>query len=308
MIGTKDCGEACGGGERSEDEESKVNADSTDSESENSVVAADLSEPTLRRIKDGEAIPQFSITIFTIGGCPHCIRTKAVLKELSLEWQEINIGVHPERRQGMIELSGAHTVPQVFFDNEHIGDGSQVAELRSSGELVARALSHQAAMDEALREGTEPVRIDERLLPPPQNVVADNSGCGSLFNPQNGASAGAADSARSSRSSRSLSTDSAGIDNFIYIAEKHFKYSELLKQLCEVLDIRSRRYRLVVYDHVFVGSEVRATTLVFCWLPSRIFSGLIIFTGNHRVSEVFWSRHKRGSCRCWPRTVAPQRI
>ena len=61
-----------------------------------------------------------------------------------------------------------------------------------------------------------------------------------------------------------MSVDTGGIDNFIYVAEKHFKYSDLLKNLCEILDIRARRHRLVVYDHVFVGSEVSEECVGAC--------------------------------------------
>ena len=62
---------------------------------------------------NGDGLTQFSITVFTISGCPHCIRAKAVLKQLNLQWDEINVGDQPERRKDMVELTGAHTVPQV---------------------------------------------------------------------------------------------------------------------------------------------------------------------------------------------------
>lgn len=232
---------------------------------------------------DGEAVPQFAVTVFTISGCPHCIRAKAALKELSLEWEEINLATHPSRRKDMVSLTGAHTVPQVFFDNEHVGDAARVAELLQSGELLRLALYHQHAVDKSMEaDGTPLPELDVRLAPvvdfslptrtgsasrPASRATSarcsnDHAVCGIDVDGGGGGADCVVDGtspgsgAGSRRQSRSLSTDNAGIDSFIYVAEKHFKYSELLRQLCEVLDIRSRRYRLVVYDHVFVGSEV----------------------------------------------------
>eukprot|EP00750_Incisomonas_marina_P027674 INCI6221.4.p1 GENE.INCI6221.4~~INCI6221.4.p1 ORF type:complete len:577 (-),score=95.81 INCI6221.4:588-2318(-) len=251
---------------------------------------------------DGEAVPQFAVTVFTISGCPHCIRAKAALKELSLEWEEINLATHPSRRKDMVSLTGAHTVPQIFFDNEHVGDASRVAELLQSGELLKLALHHQHAVDKSMEENGTPLQeLDTRLSPivdfglPARtgsasrpasratsarcskdravcNIGGDSGGgggdcTGGRGSGADGTSPGSA--AGSRRQSRSLSTDNAGIDSFIYVAEKHFKYSELLRRLCEVLDIRSRRYRLVVYDHVFVGSEATTVFQSFFELETR---------------------------------------
>jgi glutaredoxin 3 len=295
---------------------------------------------------DGEALPRFAVTVFTMQGCPYCIRAKAVLKTLSLEWEEIDVGANPCRRKDMVDLTGgAYTVPQVFFDNEHIGDCSRVAALSASGELAALALAHQEALDRAVKVGDGVPPLDPRLWPMDDGLPypavnhrgaysaetasisagtdEDDRGIGASATiagesePTRGGSrhssggvvvtvgrTGSAGSRRPSRhapradvggggvdgsggggggggrgrstssnagrrSSRSLSTDGAGIDNFIYVAEKHFKYSDLLKQLCEVLDIRSRRYRLVVYEHVFVGSEATTAFQKFFDLPTR---------------------------------------
>ena len=252
-------------------------------------------------------MPQFIVTVFTMQGCPHCIRAKAVLKTLSLEWDEIDVGANPSRRADMVALTGgAYTVPQIFFGNEHIGDFSRVAALGASGELAALALAHQEALNCSLKTGNGLPELDPRLwtiddgLPPP--TMGDHRGTHSadaasasagVDDDNGGASAssaaieptradsrgsnggvvsavgrtGSAGSRRPSRhaargdvggggawcseredggggsgggggggcgrstscnagrrTSRSLSTDSAGIDNFIYVAEKHFKY------------------------------------------------------------------------------------
>lgn len=75
------------------------------------------------------------VVIYTKAHCGHCRRAKALLEELDLDFLEIPVDEDDERRAEMVRLSGRDTVPQVFIGGRHVGGGSELGELESSGKL-----------------------------------------------------------------------------------------------------------------------------------------------------------------------------
>ena len=71
------------------------------------------------------------ITIFTIEDCKFCRRTKAALTSRNIPYTEINIEIYPQKRTDMISLSDRLTVPQVFFNEKHIGGSEETLKLLS---------------------------------------------------------------------------------------------------------------------------------------------------------------------------------
>jgi len=61
------------------------------------------------------------VIIFSITGCPFCMRAKDKMQKLGLDYIDINLDNFPERRAEAKERSGRNTVPQIFFNNRHIG-------------------------------------------------------------------------------------------------------------------------------------------------------------------------------------------
>ena len=61
------------------------------------------------------------ITVYSITGCPYCIQAKNELRELGLEYVDINLDVYKDRRSEMKQRTGRKTVPQIFFNARHIG-------------------------------------------------------------------------------------------------------------------------------------------------------------------------------------------
>lgn len=53
--------------------------------------------------------------------CPYCTAAKALLTSKGLQFEEIDVLNSPSRFKEMQELSNRRTVPQIFFDQEHIG-------------------------------------------------------------------------------------------------------------------------------------------------------------------------------------------
>ncbi|XP_061735910.1 uncharacterized protein zgc:152951 isoform X3 [Nerophis ophidion] len=69
------------------------------------------------------------VTVYSIQGCPHCLQAKATLAGLGLPLCDVDVGKHPELRAKVKELTGRSTVPQIFFNNVHVGGNSELQNL-----------------------------------------------------------------------------------------------------------------------------------------------------------------------------------
>ncbi|XP_035813931.2 uncharacterized protein zgc:152951 isoform X4 [Amphiprion ocellaris] len=69
------------------------------------------------------------VTVYSIQGCPHCMQAKATLGRLGVPVCDVDIGVHPELRGRVKELTGRSTVPQIFFNNIHVGGNDDLQKL-----------------------------------------------------------------------------------------------------------------------------------------------------------------------------------
>ena len=61
------------------------------------------------------------ILIYTSDICSYCVRAKQLLQSKGLDYTEIRVDLDDAEREKMIARSGRRTVPQIFFDDEHIG-------------------------------------------------------------------------------------------------------------------------------------------------------------------------------------------
>ncbi|WP_076417764.1 glutaredoxin 3 [Colwellia sp. UCD-KL20] len=76
------------------------------------------------------------VDIYTKVTCPYCMRAKALLAQKNVTFNEIKIDGDNDLRNKMIERSnGAYTVPQIFFDDNHIGGCDDLYALHTSGKL-----------------------------------------------------------------------------------------------------------------------------------------------------------------------------
>ncbi len=79
-----------------------------------------------------------NIVIYTTATCPYCMRAKALLTKKQAKFEEIPVDSDPRKREEMVaRASGRSTVPQIFFDDRHIGGCDDLFELSYEGELDA---------------------------------------------------------------------------------------------------------------------------------------------------------------------------
>ena len=68
--------------------------------------------------------------------CAFCDAAKRLLKRNNLEFKEIDISTQDGLRDEMInKANGKRTIPQIFFDYNHIGGYQELRALEKSGEL-----------------------------------------------------------------------------------------------------------------------------------------------------------------------------
>uniref|UniRef100_A0A8D0ALV1 Zgc:152951 n=1 Tax=Sander lucioperca TaxID=283035 RepID=A0A8D0ALV1_SANLU len=69
------------------------------------------------------------VTVYSIQGCPHCVQAKATLGRLGVPVCDVDVGRHPELRARVKELTGRSSVPQIFFNNIHVGGNDDLQKL-----------------------------------------------------------------------------------------------------------------------------------------------------------------------------------
>ena len=68
------------------------------------------------------------VLVYAITACRHCKAAKEALTRLRLPWVQVNLDEHPERRVEMNQRTERLTVPQIFFNELHVGGNSELQE------------------------------------------------------------------------------------------------------------------------------------------------------------------------------------
>ena len=77
-----------------------------------------------------------SVTIYTGPLCNYCEAAKKLLARNSVEYKEINIAtVEGAMDEMILKANGKRTIPQIFFDNQHIGGYDEVRTLEKENKL-----------------------------------------------------------------------------------------------------------------------------------------------------------------------------
>lgn len=80
-----------------------------------------------------------TIIIYTLAGCPYCIKAKALLDKKEVAYQEIAVqnAQDPNVSKLRTKLNNPErlTFPQIFIDNMHIGGCDDLYDLDKEGKL-----------------------------------------------------------------------------------------------------------------------------------------------------------------------------
>ncbi|XP_022089738.1 uncharacterized protein LOC110978774 isoform X2 [Acanthaster planci] len=81
------------------------------------------------------------ILVYSIVGCPHCMKAKSTLNELNLPYVDVSVDKYDiSVRKSLVERTGKRTVPQVFFNSHYIGGNDDLQELIRDKESLQRLI------------------------------------------------------------------------------------------------------------------------------------------------------------------------
>ena len=76
------------------------------------------------------------VEIYTSPTCGFCWRAKSLLQEKGVEFQEIDVTLHPRRWPEMMQrANGCRTVPQIFIGETHVGGCDELYALEQQAQL-----------------------------------------------------------------------------------------------------------------------------------------------------------------------------
>ena len=77
-----------------------------------------------------------NITIYTGPFCNYCDAAKRLLTRNNAQFKEINIAtVNGAKEEMILKTNGKKTIPQIFFDDKHIGGYDEVRALEKENKL-----------------------------------------------------------------------------------------------------------------------------------------------------------------------------
>ncbi len=78
-----------------------------------------------------------NVTVYMGPMCSYCDAAKRLLKRNNIPYNEINVALEEEKREEMLNKSnGRRTIPQIFFNEIHIGGYEELRTLEKKGELL----------------------------------------------------------------------------------------------------------------------------------------------------------------------------
>lgn len=79
-----------------------------------------------------------SVEIYTWRTCPFCIRAKRLLDSKGVVYTEHSVDGDEQARDAMAARgNGRRSVPQIFIDDQHVGDCDELHALERAGKLDA---------------------------------------------------------------------------------------------------------------------------------------------------------------------------
>lgn len=76
------------------------------------------------------------VTVFSRDGCPYCVRTKGMLRDAGIDFEELVLN-RDFSESTIRAVSGESTVPQVFINGEYIGGSEAVEAYLNKAEKAA---------------------------------------------------------------------------------------------------------------------------------------------------------------------------
>jgi len=77
-----------------------------------------------------------NVTVYMGPRCTFCDTAKRLLERNNISYKEINVALLEGKKEEMLKKSnGRKTIPQIFFNESHIGGYEELRALEKKGEL-----------------------------------------------------------------------------------------------------------------------------------------------------------------------------
>ena len=77
-----------------------------------------------------------TVTVYMGPMCSYCEAAKRLLTRNNITYKEINIALEEGKMEEMLKKSnGRRTIPQIFFDNHHVGGFEELRALEKEKKL-----------------------------------------------------------------------------------------------------------------------------------------------------------------------------
>ena len=73
------------------------------------------------------------VILYSVQGCTSCAKVKSILAEMGIPFYDIDLGKYAEERKAMFDHTGSRVVPQLFFNDKHVGGYHELKKLLVSG-------------------------------------------------------------------------------------------------------------------------------------------------------------------------------
>lgn len=105
------------------------------------------------------------VVVYSIVGCPHCMKAKNTLREKGIPYTDISLDKFPKCREELISKTGKKTVPQIFFNATHVGGNDDLQSLINDKERF------DALLNDVITNEAPP---DAPQIPDPDTAVPDS--------------------------------------------------------------------------------------------------------------------------------------
>ena len=79
-----------------------------------------------------------NIIVYSGPMCGYCDAAKRLLERNNLEFTDIDVSTKDGLRDEMTKkANGRRTIPQIFFNDDHVGGYQELRELEKSGQLMS---------------------------------------------------------------------------------------------------------------------------------------------------------------------------
>jgi glutaredoxin 3 len=92
-----------------------------------------------------------SVVIYTTSTCGFCHAAKSLLGKKGISYREVAVDRRPDLRSWLRDVTGRHTVPQIFINARPIGGYTDLARLAATSQLDERLAQAPAVDNPALR-------------------------------------------------------------------------------------------------------------------------------------------------------------